>query len=315
MDEAVLTSKGRKQLSKSAFAIPPDRYPIHDLAHARNALARVSQHGSQDEKKRVGGCLSPVPGAVQARQGAEDPGRTRTAGGADRGVRCGGARQVPTHHWPRPRGAAGRAGAVKGAGSSTDCWLRRASFARAVATELAEVESKAYPGLERSPKKNWVEQVGGLPSYIERVAKHLHYEKGYPISRGHRDGDQPRQEDVRRPAARSAARSPSVARPALSRARRLRTGRRRRPARRASRSRRQRSRADRRAVPGDRAAIRAVRPDQERGPRDRGERPLPAQHRARGCCGHSRTATRPPGAQRWRPGSCFSERTGRRAAT
>jgi septal ring factor EnvC (AmiA/AmiB activator) len=53
MDEAVLTSKARKQLPKSAFAIPPDRYPIHDLAHARNALARVSQHGSPDEQKRV----------------------------------------------------------------------------------------------------------------------------------------------------------------------------------------------------------------------------------------------------------------------
>ena len=50
------------------------------------------------------------------------------------------------------------------------------------AMEVEEVKSKVYPGLERSPKKNWVEQVGGLPSYIERVAKHLHYEKGRSIS-------------------------------------------------------------------------------------------------------------------------------------
>lgn len=47
------------------------------------------------------------------------------------------------------------------------------------------VKSAAYPGLERKPggPDNWVEQTGGLPKYIERIAKHLHYEKGYSISR------------------------------------------------------------------------------------------------------------------------------------
>ena len=43
--------------------------------------------------------------------------------------------------------------------------------------------SRIYPGLDRSPRKNWVEEAGGLPSYVERIAKHLHYEKGMPISR------------------------------------------------------------------------------------------------------------------------------------
>ncbi|MDD3523504.1 MAG: hypothetical protein PHQ41_02300 [Candidatus Cloacimonetes bacterium] len=43
--------------------------------------------------------------------------------------------------------------------------------------------SRAYPGLDRSPKENWVDKAGGLPSYIERIAKHLHYEKGMTISR------------------------------------------------------------------------------------------------------------------------------------
>jgi hypothetical protein len=51
--EAVLTATARKKLSPGAFAIPPDRYPIHDEAHARNALARVSQHGSPEEKAKV----------------------------------------------------------------------------------------------------------------------------------------------------------------------------------------------------------------------------------------------------------------------
>lgn len=45
------------------------------------------------------------------------------------------------------------------------------------------VSSRAYPDLDRSPKKNWVEKAGGLPSYIERVAKHIHYEGGKEISR------------------------------------------------------------------------------------------------------------------------------------
>jgi hypothetical protein len=42
--------------------------------------------------------------------------------------------------------------------------------------------SRSLPGLDRSSKKNWVEQAGGLPDYIERIAKHLHYEKGMTIS-------------------------------------------------------------------------------------------------------------------------------------
>lgn len=47
------------------------------------------------------------------------------------------------------------------------------------------VSSRAYPDLERKPggPDNWVERAGGLPSYIERIAKHLHYERGYTISR------------------------------------------------------------------------------------------------------------------------------------
>ena len=47
------------------------------------------------------------------------------------------------------------------------------------------VSSHVYPGLERKPggPDNWVERAGGLPTYIERIAKHLHYERGFTISR------------------------------------------------------------------------------------------------------------------------------------
>jgi len=51
---AELTTKKRKALPKGSFAIPERRaYPIHDKAHARNALARVAAHGTPAEKKRV----------------------------------------------------------------------------------------------------------------------------------------------------------------------------------------------------------------------------------------------------------------------
>lgn len=51
---AKLTAWQRRRLSASAFAIPEERkYPIEDRAHARNALARVSQFGSESEKARV----------------------------------------------------------------------------------------------------------------------------------------------------------------------------------------------------------------------------------------------------------------------
>ena len=50
---AKLTSRGRKRISTKKFALPGRRYPIHDRAHARNALSRVSASGTPREKKIV----------------------------------------------------------------------------------------------------------------------------------------------------------------------------------------------------------------------------------------------------------------------
>ena len=50
---AELTTKRRNDLPDSAFALPRRRYPIQDESHARNALARVSQHGTPEEKRKV----------------------------------------------------------------------------------------------------------------------------------------------------------------------------------------------------------------------------------------------------------------------
>jgi hypothetical protein len=49
-----LTTEAREHISKKNFAEPKEKkYPIEDRAHARNALARVSQHGSPAEKAQV----------------------------------------------------------------------------------------------------------------------------------------------------------------------------------------------------------------------------------------------------------------------
>lgn len=51
---AKLTSNARNRLPTSAFAEPSERkYPIADASHARNALARVAQHGSSAEQTKI----------------------------------------------------------------------------------------------------------------------------------------------------------------------------------------------------------------------------------------------------------------------
>ena len=52
LEEKKLSYKARKALSSGSFVFPKERrYPIEDKAHARNALARVSQHGSSSSEK------------------------------------------------------------------------------------------------------------------------------------------------------------------------------------------------------------------------------------------------------------------------
>ena len=40
---ATLSTRSRKKLPSTKFALPGKRYPIEDKAHARNAKARASQ--------------------------------------------------------------------------------------------------------------------------------------------------------------------------------------------------------------------------------------------------------------------------------
>ena len=50
---AKLSAAARNKISGSDFALAGRRYPIEDKSHARNALARVSQHGTSKEKSMV----------------------------------------------------------------------------------------------------------------------------------------------------------------------------------------------------------------------------------------------------------------------
>lgn len=60
---ATLSTRQRKALPKSAFALPgrgegphgagAGSYPIPDKGHARAALSRVAQHGTPAEKAKV----------------------------------------------------------------------------------------------------------------------------------------------------------------------------------------------------------------------------------------------------------------------
>ncbi|WP_273845405.1 hypothetical protein [Rubrobacter calidifluminis] len=70
---ATLSYRQRKKLPPSAFVFPKEkRYPIHDKAHARNALARVAQHGTPAEQ-------AAVKKAVYSRYPELDPKRRKKA--------------------------------------------------------------------------------------------------------------------------------------------------------------------------------------------------------------------------------------------
>lgn len=48
------TKTGRKAMASTSFALPGQKkYRIDDIAHARNALARVAQHGTSTQQKQV----------------------------------------------------------------------------------------------------------------------------------------------------------------------------------------------------------------------------------------------------------------------
>jgi hypothetical protein len=80
---AVLKAAQRQKMKSSQFALPGEgegpggkgagAYPVNDAAHARNALARVAQHGTAAEKKAVRGAVArKFPGiSVSGKKGSK----------------------------------------------------------------------------------------------------------------------------------------------------------------------------------------------------------------------------------------------------
>ena len=75
---AVLTAATRKRIPTSEFAGPDRSYPIHDRAHAINALSRVSANGSPSLQAKVRAAVHrkyPSIGKEKRPFGALSPGR------------------------------------------------------------------------------------------------------------------------------------------------------------------------------------------------------------------------------------------------
>lgn len=70
---AKLDAAERKKIPTKDFAEPGKRkYPIEDKSHARNALARVSQHGSSALKAKVREKVAKkYPGMERKREGGK----------------------------------------------------------------------------------------------------------------------------------------------------------------------------------------------------------------------------------------------------
>lgn len=53
--------------------------------------------------------------------------------------------------------------------------------------DFTHLAKSGLPSLERSPGKddNWIEQVGGHPAYIDKIARSLHYKRGMTISKAY----------------------------------------------------------------------------------------------------------------------------------
>lgn len=95
------TKRGRNQMKRGNFALPKGtgskpsqaNYRVDDVAHARNALARVAQHGTPSEKRRVRAVVARKFPSIGRRAGKGRGTGTGTGTGAGAGVRRGRGRR------------------------------------------------------------------------------------------------------------------------------------------------------------------------------------------------------------------------------
>lgn len=78
---AKLSGKQRNSLPSADFAEPGERkYPVNDKSHAKNALARVSQHGTPEEKAEVRAKVHRKYPSIGKKAGHKTRVRARTSG-------------------------------------------------------------------------------------------------------------------------------------------------------------------------------------------------------------------------------------------
>lgn len=166
-----LTSRGRRQVSEGNFALPGRRYPIHDISHARNALARVAQHGSEAEQRVVQDAVHARYPSIKYARGELSKMSGYTA---EQEWERGGHRRLdgdtPKDTLARYR-AALRSISPAERGKFAEMWKQRhmsiptAEWARTEMRELAELER-----LERSEKTAEVEYRGHtFPGYNQPI--------------------------------------------------------------------------------------------------------------------------------------------------
>ncbi len=86
VEERKLSYAAREKLSSGSFVFPKERrYPIPDKAHARNALARVAQHGSSEEKAKVRAAVHSKYPDIGEQNESKAPGEVKLSKGVNLG--------------------------------------------------------------------------------------------------------------------------------------------------------------------------------------------------------------------------------------
>lgn len=136
----------RQALAAKGHALPDGSYPITDAHDLRSAITlALSGHGNVAAAKKL------------IKRRAKDLGLENTlpASLSEDGEKLAGIGLAQ-----RPHSTNNNLRDKKGVGKSLD----------------------TRAPLDRSPNKNWVENAGGLPMYIRRIANHLNAEQGMTIS-------------------------------------------------------------------------------------------------------------------------------------
>lgn len=134
-----LTVAAREHLKTKSFAVPGERkYPIENEAHARNALARVDQHGTPGEKAQVYAAVAKKYPGLAGRSSV--PGVQRAA------EKNKEAAANPWTHLVAPAAAGALVGGAGGALVSKEHRLRNAAIGAAAGGGLAAAAGHAVAG-------------------------------------------------------------------------------------------------------------------------------------------------------------------------